>query len=189
MRFAFVGFTKAHRLRRKPARCSMQIPQCREAIPGIVHHASPIANRALLNNANKCVKNTCYVFFQLYLHTRICGHSLTPARSGRNIHEHNSPSYHPYSSLPHLIATLINIYYLTLKPTMFLSMEKEKSLQSHKGIFSRMVLVLMSLLVSTAAWAQANVTGTVVDQNDEPLHGRHRHRERHRKRHIHRPRR
>lgn len=54
---------------------------------------------------------------------------------------------------------------------MFLSMEKEKSLQSHKGIFSRMVLVLMSLLVSTAAWAQANVTGTVVDQNDEPLMG------------------
>lgn len=54
---------------------------------------------------------------------------------------------------------------------MFLSMEKEKSLQSHKGIFSRMVLVLMSLLVSTAAWAQANVTGTVVDQNDDPLMG------------------
>ena len=54
---------------------------------------------------------------------------------------------------------------------MFLSMEKEKSLQSRKGIFSRMVFVLMSLLVSTAAWAQANVTGTVVDQNDEPLMG------------------
>lgn len=105
------------------------------------------------------------------MHTRICGHSLTPAKSGRNIHEHNSLPYHPYSSLPHLTATLINIYYLTLKPTMFLSMEKEKSLQSHKGIFSRMVLVLMSLLVSTAAWAQANVTGTVVDQNDEPLMG------------------
>lgn len=105
------------------------------------------------------------------MHTRICGHSLTPAKRGHNIHENNSLPYHPCSSLPHLTATLINIYYLTLKPTMFLSMEKEKSLQSHKGIFSRMVLVLMSLLVSTAAWAQANVTGTVVDQNDEPLMG------------------
>ena len=54
---------------------------------------------------------------------------------------------------------------------MFLKMCKEETSFLHAGRMSRMVLMLACLLFSIHAWAQSIVTGTVTDQQNEPLIG------------------
>lgn len=54
---------------------------------------------------------------------------------------------------------------------MYLSMEKVNYSHARRGMFSRMVMLLACLLVGATAWAQSNITGTVVDADGEPLIG------------------
>ena len=55
---------------------------------------------------------------------------------------------------------------------MFLSMKREKMLNSRPGMLHRIALVALCFIAGITAWAQSIVTGTVVSAaNDEPLIG------------------